>query len=131
VVGRDRIEPLIDMSSIEIILRLLCVAALSSYLWHQHRRRHPRTPKPCRSLGTENQIGKAIDVTVFRPVIEVLRREHFVFPLSAGASAFHKRFVDMARQTVARLAWFRGRDLERHDHGLSAQPKNQTPLLLL
>ena len=99
------------MSGTEIILWLVLIALLGIYLGIKHRQILRRQSEPC---DPAKRTGKAIDVTQLKPKVEVVRRNYLAAQQPANGLCFHRALIELARQAVARLAYFHDRLPEDH-----------------
>ena len=94
------------MSDAEVALRLAVVAVLAGYLYIKHRQRVRRREE---RYDPAEWTGKAIDVTDLIPRVNKVRQNHLAARQAPKGFYFHQALLDWARQTVARLAYFRDR----------------------
>jgi len=111
------------MAVLEIIIKLAGVAALSRYLYVKHSGREDRQFRP---RDPAKWTGKAIDATKLTPSVANVRRNYLVARKSMKRIFFRRSLLGLARRSVARLAYFRGREAEDHSqlHGTKAAPFN-------
>jgi hypothetical protein len=99
------------MSILEVTIWLAVVAALASYLYAKHRQ---RLRSASERYDPAKWTGKAIDVTKLKPRVEDVRRDYLAARQPAKGLCFHRALMDLARQAVARLAYFHDRPPEPH-----------------
>jgi hypothetical protein len=99
------------MSGTEIILWLGLVALLGSYLCLKHRQ---RVRSHYERYESAEWTGKAIDVTELKPKVEEVRRNYLEARQPVKSPCFHRALIELARQAVARLAYFHDRVPEEH-----------------
>ena len=99
------------MSGTDIILWLGLVALLGSYFYIKHRRAVRSRSEPSDAAKWS---GNSIDVTQIKPRVEDVRRNHLPAQQPAKGLCFHRALIELARQAVARLAYFHDRASEDH-----------------
>jgi hypothetical protein len=98
------------MSVVEVVLKLVVVAALASYLFLKHRQR-ARSWSEARDPA--KWTGTAIDATKLMATVERVRQDYFAALQLPPHSIWYRRvLVELGQQAVRRLAWFRDRKTE-------------------
>lgn len=111
-----------SMSVIEIIIRLVAVVVLAGFLYLKHRQR-------ARCLSGEYDpaqwTGAAIDAGKLKPAVERVHQGY----LKTGEPSHHgchpKALLAMARRVVARLTYFRDREIRQEEKPLQAGASHQ------
>jgi len=99
------------MSGTDIILWLGLLALVGVYICIKHRQTLHSKPQPC---DPAEWTGKAIDITPLRPKVEEVRRDYLAAHPPAQGVCFRRALIELARQAVARLAYFHDRVPEDH-----------------
>jgi hypothetical protein len=100
------------MSVFENVVSLAAMAVLVSYLCLKHRRR--KQSRSGRDKPAE-WTGKGMDVTPLKPAIEYVRRDYLAGRHSTRAICCRRNLIRLARQTVARTAYFQMRESQEHE----------------
>jgi hypothetical protein len=94
------------MFEIGITLGFTVVSLLVSYLYLKHCQR----VRPWREREEAWEWdGQVFDVTPIKPAIENVRRDYLAARAPAKGAGFHRVFLRLAQEGVARLAYFRSR----------------------
>lgn len=96
------------MTTIEIVIRSVTVVALGSYLYLKHRQRLRRESW---RLDEADWTGKPLDVATLKPTVDRVRRNPLTARLPVSGLGFHRRLINLAKQTISRLGYFQAREL--------------------
>jgi hypothetical protein len=95
------------MSGIEITIRL--VGVLAGYLWIKHWQRVGNWSE---QYDPAKWTGRAMDVARLKGRVAELRSDYLKRRVPTRGVRFHRSVLDLARQLVARLAYFHDRESE-------------------
>lgn len=105
--GTGAAEPLRQVTTVEIIIRLAAIAWLGAFLVYRRRRRVRHTPLPPEDPSVWT--GHGIDTRTLRPRLECVRGDYGAAPRPSPPLPESRRQRARARRVVPCLAYFRHR----------------------
>lgn len=103
-------EPVRQVTTLEVIVRLAAIAVLGAYLVSRHRRRAMNTPLPAEDPAVWT--GHGIDTRTLRPRVDAARGDYGAAARPQPPRPENRRQRAWARRVVSCLAYFR----DRHAH---------------